>query len=801
MLLDLRLALRTLIKAPGFTAVAVGSLGLGIGAVTTIYTWTDRFLINPLPLVPDASRLIYLQTRAVGGGDGWALSYPTARDWAEQNQTLKGVTVFTFEQFGVRAGAGAERAFGVATSDNYFEILGVRALHGRTFQQGDEGGRNPVVVLGHDYWDRRFKSDPAIVGQRLTINGHGFEVIGVLPPKFGGSYVGLNLDLYLPITWYPALTGRNALTDRNWRFLEGMARIKDGTSWDQARQDLERVGTLLDREYPAGANHALVRRVQEQGPSAVMKPVFLALLAITALVLLIACANVANLLLARATARQREIGVRLAVGAARWQVIRQLLIESAILASLGGGLGLLAAQWGRNAIILAVPPTPFPVGMDFSVNARVAGLALALAAVTVLVFGLWPAFKASRPDLVVVLRGVPTGDRVRTRAQTGLVAAQMALAVVSLASAGLFLRAIGRSHRLDPGFTDPSSILLIDTRLRIAGATDSTGPAMVDRLLERVRAVPGVRRAAIATFVPLGWSCCSSSTLEIDGYTPRRDENTGVAVSIVSEDYFETMGIPILSGRGLTDADREGAARVVLVNEAFSRRYGSGTSVVGRKVRQLGVEATVVGVVRDGKYRQLTESAFPLIYWPLRQQQRDWFTLHVRARGDPVALVETLRKTFAEINPDLPLLDPRTMRDQMAQSLIGQTIGSRTLAVFGALALLLAAIGIYGVMSYLVGQRTREIGVRVALGAAGADIGRMVLRQGLVVTAIGGAIGLLLATAMGFAVRSLLLGVSPADPVVYGIVVLILGSVAVLALLAPARRAVRVDPIVALKAD
>jgi predicted permease len=797
---DLRIALRGLARSPGFAAVAVFSLGTGIGAVTTIYNWTDRFLLSPLPLVPESDRLVQLLTRAPGG-DLWSVSYPSFRDWAARNQVFEAVSVSSLEQVGVRFDQGVERAWATTTSDDFFDVMRVRAIHGRTFRPGEEAAAAPVVVLGHEFWERQFQSDPGVVGTTLVINGDGFEVIGVLPPKFGGAYVGLNLDLYLLVTTYPVLFDRNPLQARGSHFLDGVARLKPGMTLAHARDDMRRVGSELEAIYPDDANEAVVQPITAQGPPATMKPVFIALLGVTGLVLLIACANVANLLLARATSRQKEIGVRLALGAGRPRLIRLLLAESVLLALGGGLLGIALAFLGRDAIIALVPPTPFPVGMEFPLNGRVIGLAMAVSATTVAVFGLWPALRASRPDLVPVLKDVGTGSRKRSTSRAALVSAQTALTVVSLACAGLFLRAIQRSHRLDPGFRDPASLLLMDTDLRIAGLGDSAGPIVLDRALERIRAVPGVERAAAGTFVPLGWSCCSSTTVQIDGYTPQRDENMSVVYAVVTADYFETMGIDLLAGRSFTTQDRSDTEGVAIVNEAFVRRYWSGRSALGRQLVQSDRRLTVVGVARDGKYRQLTEAAFPLIYRPIGQRYSPWFTVHVRARGNPRALAETIRREVRAADADLPLLSARTMSESMMQSTIGQQIGSRTLAVFGSLALLLSAVGIYGVMAYAVSQRTREIGVRVALGAARRDIARMVLREGLRFTIIGLVAGGALAMGAGRLMAGLLLGVSPSDPVTFAAVTALLVLVAIAACLVPARRAAAIDPVRAFRAD
>ncbi len=793
---DIRVALRSLGKTPGFLGVTLLSLGLGIGTVTTVYTWTDRFLVNPLPEVENASRLVTFLTQAPGGST-WSVSYPSYRDWSERNRSFEGMTVQSAQQVGVRMGQGVERAWASVASANVFDVLGVRAMLGRTFRAEEEHQAAPVAVLGYGFWQRRFDSDSTVVGRTITLNGHDFAVVGVMPPRFGGSYVGLEFDVYVLVTTYPILFNANPLEHRGSQFMQGVARLKPGVTMAMARADMDRVGNELDKVYPDNANHAVISGLTDRGPAATMRPIFLSLLGITGLILLIACANVANLLLARSAAREKEIAVRLAVGADRSRVVRQLLTESALLALVGGAAGVFFAAWGRNLLAAALPPTPFPLSFDFQVNGRVLLVAAGLTSLTVLIFGLWPAIRATRPDLVSVLKDVTTGSRGRSGGRNALVVGQVALAVVSLVSAGLFLRAMQQIKRIDPGFTDPDHVLLVTTDFQVAGVPDSLGPEMMRRILTRIRAMPGVRNATSATFVPLSWSCCSSSSIRIDGYEPAKDENMSIVYSRVSSDYFATMGIDLVKGRGIAADDQD----VAVVNEAFVRRFWPGKEAIGREFQQQGRSWTVVGVARDGHYQQLTDSPFPLIYRPYWLAYNPGTTIHVRTVADPRTMIEPIRAEVRAVYADLPFLGPRTLSENMLQSTIGQQLGSKSLAVFGGLALLLAAIGIYGVMAYSVAQRTREIGVRVALGAATGDVARLVMLDGLRLAVIGGAIGAALAVGVGQLVKSLLLGVSPADPLTFGVIGLLIVAVALVASLVPARRAVRVDPIVALKAE
>jgi predicted permease len=802
LLADLRFAVRTLLKTPGTSLVAIVSLGIGIGSVTTVYTWTDRFILNPLPIVPDADRLAFVRATNRHGTD-LSISYPTFQDWRERNQTFTGLAAMSLQQFGVRERDGEvpDRAWGALVSGNYFDILGTRARLGRTMRPEDEAGALPVVVLGHEYWTRRFRADPGVVGRAVVVNGQSFEVVGVMPPRFGGAYVGLNLDVYLPVTTYRALFGVDRLGERGSGFLEGIARLKPGVSLAAARDDMARVGRDLEQVFPDFGNLAIVEPIDAQGAPATMKPVFAALLVITGLVLLIACANVANLLLIRAQARQREIGVRLALGAARRRLVRQLMTESALLAVAAGVIGLLCAQLGRQGMLALIPPVPYPLASDFQVSGRVLLFALGVTVITVFIFGLWPAVRASRTDLIAVLRHLGVGGGVRGRVRSVLVGGQVALAVVALATAGLFLRAIERSRSLDPGFRAPDSLLLVDTDFTIAGLDAPGGRETMTRLLEGLRAIPGVRGAAVGTFVPLGWSCCSSADVEIEGRAADPDEERSQIYARVSDGYFETMGIPLVSGRSFSPADDRTATPVVIVNETFARRFWPASDPIGQRIRQFGTWSTVIGVAKDGRYRSLTDRPFPLVYRVWAQEFDPTVTVHLRVSSAPASVIASARAVFAKANVDLPFLDPRSMRQQMQQSTVGQEVGSRTLALFGAVALLLASIGLYGVMAFAVSQRTREIGVRVALGAASGDVTGMIVRQGLTIAAIGAGVGVGLALAAGQLLEGLLLGLSPLDPLTFGAVALLLGGIALVASFVPARRAAAIDPLVALKSD
>ena len=803
---DVRYALRGLRKSPGFALVAVVTIGLAVGANTTVFTFMERFVLKPLPGVRETDRLTVLFTGAPGGGT-WSISYPEYRAWRDGARAFEGMAVQSMVQLNLRTDGPTQRAWGSFTSGNLFQTLHVRPFLGRVFTADDERDATTTAVIAYAFWQRVFAGDSTVVGRHLMLNGHDFTVIGVLPRGFAGTDVGLSYDLWVPVTLHELLTPqRGALTSSGWHWLEGIARLKPGVSLEQAREDLN----LVHRGFiEADGSHrnttAVVQRFgDEDGPVKWFRPLTVALLAITALVLLIACANLANLLLARALSRSREIGIRLAVGAGRGRLVRQLLTESLVLAAGGGALGLLIALWGRDALRAFVPPGPVPIAFEMPLDGRVLGFALLATLFTGVVFGLLPALQASRTDVVQALRdGMGTAPARRGRIQSVLVAGQVALAIVSLVCAGLFVRGLQRARAVDTGFADPEHVYLVGTSLYLAGhAADSTGLPVLERLLTEVRALPGVRSASVATLVPLGFGGWSSSSMDIEGYEFRPEEENAVPWSSVAAEYFETVGTPVVQGRGITADDRRESQPVVVVNEAFVRRYWPGREPLGRQVRfSGGTWRTVVGVARDTKVRALDKPTPPLIYLPIAQRYASAFTVHVRTSGDPHQLQQALRRTFERADPNLPFNDARTFAENMGAMTFVQDLGASMLTAFGVLALLLAAVGLYGVLSYSVAQRTREMGVRIAIGASRGDVLGLVVGRAMRLTAVGLALGVVLAAAAGRLLRSQIFGVSPLDPATFVTVVLLLAAVALVAAYLPARRAAVVDPIIALQAE
>jgi len=804
---DLRYGLRLLWRRPAFTAVAVLTLGLGIGANATIFSWIETMVLRPLPGVPDTDRLVVLngssRTRS-----NLSISYPDFADLRSQLPAgVSGLLAHRLQPMTLRSGAEPERVWGSLVSGNYFDVLGVRAALGRTFQAEEDRtpDTHPVVVLSYRCWQRRFQAAPDIVGRTVLLDEHPFTVVGVAAERFAGTDTAMAADLWVPMMMQHAVRPGDQLNARGDSWLKVMARLAPGASITQAQPGFRLAAARLAAAYPAyDAGRGIVvyplwRAPQEA--SGMMAPVLIVLMAVVAVVLLIACANVASLLLVRAAGRRREVAMRLALGASRGRLIRQLLTESVLLALLGGALGVVLANWTARLLTAFVPPTRLPLSIDAGVSPRVFLFALGLTLVTGLVFGLAPAWQSSRPDLVPALKdgGEGTGRTRRALLRRTLVAGQVALALLLLVTAALFLRTLDRARAIDPGFSLRSGVLAsID--LQPVGYDAARGEQFYRTLLRRLREVPGVRAATLAQNVPLSFGG-NDTSLEIEGYVPARDEEITIYYTRVGPDYFETMGIPILRGRAIDETDGRDSARAIVINETMARRYWKGRDAVGRRVRWNGDWLTVAGIAADGKYGQVNEAPRSFMYVALLQDYRPSAILHVATAGDPLAVVPAITRQVHDIDPRLPLFDVLTVAEQLQLSVFLPRLGGILLGVFGLLALVLATTGLYGVLAHLAAQRTREIGIRMTLGAARGDVVRMVLRQGLALTLIGLVVGLVAAAAAARLLASQLIGVGPLDPVSFAGTSLLLLAAATLACYLPARRAAGGDPLRALRCE
>jgi len=796
--------------------IAVLTLALGIGANTTVFSWMEGLILNPFPAVRDPSRLVSVKITTSAGMNG-SMSYPEFAALRANARSVENLSAYQFYQFGLQDDArasSAEPVWGVFASTDYFAALGVRPVLGRTFLPSDSvAGADPIVVLGNSLWRHRFASDPAVIGRRVRLNGHDATVVGVASPNFAGSFAGFDFDLWVPLSTY-ALLGDNAdklKTPNSW-WLTVFARLKPGVSLEQARAELGVVGRQVAREYPdLGAKGATALPFEGGGARAMLRPMFTALLGVTSLVLLIVCANLGNLLIGRAAARRREIGVRAALGASRGRLTRQLFIECLVLAVPGAVLGVVIAAWGRSALGALMPATGFPLALDTPIDLRVLSFVVVLTVTAVLLFGLAPALRASRVDLAPVLKnGTPGAGLSRSRLRGALVVAQLALSLVAVVSAALFVRTLHALDRIDPGFHDGEHVLLVSTDFGFAGIRDAgVMRTTVDRLVERTAALPGVTAVAVADHVPMGLDSGDEWSVSVPGYTPRKDESMSVGATSITPSYFDVMRIPILRGRAIAASDPiEGSARAVVVNESFVTRFLAGREPIGASVligsgRQ---PAVIVGVAHNvvrgfDNISGLSGAPDPAFYAAYAGSPVRGITLHVRTSGEPFALLPSVRRTIADVAPALPTLAPETVAEHAQGAFFLQRLGATVLGSLAGVALLLAALGLYGVTAHSVTERTHEVGVRVALGATARQVIETFLREGLRLTAFGLVIGALVALAVGQLLASQLYGVRGGDPLVLTGTALLLAVVSLIASYLPARRATRVDPIIALRAD
>ena len=802
---DLKYAVRGLRHRPGFTAAIVLTLGLAIGANATIFSWMDALALNPLPGVPRASELVLVRF-ATETRDGLSFSYPNYRDVRDNlPDGLTGLAVHDMMPVSMRADGAPERAWAQLVSANLFDVLQVPAALGRTLQPADDAamGQSFVTVVSDRLWRTRFASDPGIVGRAINLNGRAFTIVGVAPPDFLGAMNGLAMDLWVPVTMQGVLSGRSTLESRGSGWLVGIGRKRPGVPSGQLEAELRVLAARLASEHPANEGRTLrTAPLQEDGAAQVLMPVVSVVMGLVSLVLLIACANVSGLLLARAVARQREVAIRTALGASRFHLARQLFIESFILAVLGGIAGIGIAAWTSRGLEALLPPMPYPVVIGAGLNWRVLTFSAGVVVLATIVFGVAPALQGSRSQVQSTLRatGASASTPGRTRLRRALVVSQIALAMVLLISAGLFVRTLRNAYEVDPGFSRRQAVLA-SLDMTSIGYGAGKGSAFLDELIARVEALPGVEAASLSTMVPLSIGGGSDTSPLIEGYTPQPGEDIVVFYGMIAPHYFETMGIPIVAGRPIDERDRADAAPVVVINETMARRYWSGRDPIGARLRTSQEWTTVVGVAADGKYATLSESPKAMMYYPIQQIYRPNAVLHVATSGPAEPAIEPVRRAVAGLAPDLALYDVRTLEEHLRMSIAIPRLAAVLLGIFGGLALVLAAIGLYGVIAFVVGQRTREIGVRMALGADRGGILRQVLGQGARLAAFGLIAGIALAMLAAPLLASLLVRVSPTDVLTYSATAALLFGVALAASWFPARRAAGVDPIEALRTE
>jgi predicted permease len=810
---DLRYALRTLLKRPGFTLVAVLSLGLGIGANTTIFSLVDAVLLRSLP-VHDPARLVKIYTLDAKNPAAPVpmLSHLNWKDYRAQARSFAGILGYDTNPISVATGGDAFMVTGQLVSDDYFNLLGVRGALGRTFSpdEGTPAGARPVVVVSDHFWRQQLGASPAALGRSIMLNRHPYTVIGVAPPGFAGGDLGVQIDLWVPMTMNRQISpdpSTNWYETRRGLFIFAMGRLRPGVTLAAAQAEMSGIARQLELAYPKpnhGRTVTLVPLAQSMLPPGQREDVqraSLLLLGVVGLVLLIACANVANLLLARSMARQREIAVRLSQGARRGRLVRQLLTESLVLALLGGAVGLLLMVWVDGALVSFLAGLPNPVAVDLGVDARVLGFVLALSAVTGVVFGLVPALQSTRPQLVTALKTQAASAPSPRRGgvlREALVAGEVALSLVALIAAGLFLRSLTAAQRIDPGF-DTRHLFAFSFDVGLYGLADEPAQQLMRTVREQVGALPGVSSVALAQAAPLQLSVVRSIFLE---GKDNPEDGLLVQTDAVDPSFFRTVGIPILAGRPLAETDRAEGHMVAVVNQTLAEKFWPHQSVLGKQIHFFnGHPIEVVGVARDAKYTNVSEGPQPYVYMPLAQRPVTAVTLLGRAAGSPSTALTEGERRVRQVAPGMPLVGAATVAQQLESSLWAPRLGAQLLVLFGALALLLAAIGIYGVMSVSVAQRARDIGIRMALGAQRETVLTMILARGMIQVAIGLAIGFAAALALTRLAAQLLIGTSPTDPVAFLATPVVLTLVALISLYLPARRATRVNPVVTLRSE
>ncbi|MGE0040508.1 MAG: ABC transporter permease [Vicinamibacterales bacterium] len=822
---DVRYALRWLARSPGFALVAILSLGLGIGFNTAIFAVVDALLLRPLP-VRNPGQLIEIYTSSPDGDRYATASVPDYQDLAARAEGLEGIVGYSPMFAAVNAGSRARLTMGEVVTGNYFQVLGVRTVVGRGVLPADDvAGAPPVVVLSYAYWQREFGGDPAAVGRTLTIQGRRYDIVGVTAAGYSGLVPLLAPEVFLPVahvedvepagiqTVVPSPTGTTRLDRRGqrWLFLKG--RLQPGTTIEQARANLDVIAAQLEREHPV-TNEG--RRLSVLPTSAVrLHPDADGLVSwgvggtmfAVGLVLLIACANVAGMLLARASARQKEISLRMAIGASRRRLVQQLLTESVVLGGLGAASGVALAWWLTRAMAGISLPIPVPLAVDIRLDWRVLGFSALAAVATGIVAGLVPALRASRPALVPDLKGDAPAARVgrrRVQLRDALVAGQVAVTVLLLVSAGLLARSLSASRAAAVGFP-ADGLALVGLDMGMAGYDDAAAERFYEDVQRRLAALPGVVSVARASRFPFSVNF-NRSNFAFPGRQQSPDEiGPSIDSADVSPSYFDTLGVGVLQGRGFAGTDTRESPLVAVVNQAFARTYFPDRGAVGETMylRTLasGRPIEIVGVVADHATHRIGEGAVPVVYRATTQTQSAYGVLAARTRGDAQGLLVEMRRVVLAMEPNALFLDNQTMPEQIAATLFPVRAAATLVGVFSGIGLLLAAIGLYGVIAFAVSRRTREIGVRMAIGARPRDVLGMMMRQGLGIALAGAAAGLVLAAIASRAVAGALYGVGVADPVAWGGSLAVLALIAGLANLIPAWRAMRIDPARALRAE
>jgi predicted permease len=806
---DLRFGFRMLRRSPGFSILAILCLTLGIGANAAVFSWVEGILFRPYPAVTHQEQLLALTGTARGESGPTDISWPDLVDLQRSCTLVDAFIVNKIMGTTLSIGDRAERTIGSIVSANYFDAIGVHPLLGRGFEPGEDTGRNahPMTVISYQLWQGRFKGDPQIIGKTQRLNGVMHTIVGVTPEGFYGTFVGWGMQFWVPASMEETFeAGGYKLEDRGARWIEAYVRLKPGVTPEQAQQEISAAAKRLEANYPeTNRGRGIKLWPLWQTPfnnAGTLLPTLEIMLAVVVFVLLIACANVGNLLLVRSFARRREMTIRLAIGAGRGRLLKQLLTEGLILSAFGAAGGLLVAHWCRHALALLFPARAgvamhLPGEIDWRVLALSAGVCL----LATLVLGLVPAMQSGRIDLAAALKSESAGvvgSRGTAWVRSGLVLVQVSLSFVLLVGAGLLLQTLQKIRTASPGFST-HGVLFTAVDLVSAGYDAKRARNLQDELMDRVQALPGVESAAFARVTPLGYGSYSSSPIAVDGYQPPPEEQPAAQYNEVGPGYFGTMGIPLVSGREFTRADDEQAAPVAIVNETMAAKYWRGRSPLGERVQVKGRWMLVVGVAKDSKYQSVRETPKPFFYVPRRQNFSVGAGLYIRTRLTAETMAAALARDVRALDANLAPYEMITLQEQVDRSTSPQQVAVTLVGILGALALLLAVIGLYGVMAYAVSQSTREMGLRVALGANASNLLWLVMSRGLGLTAggvlLGAAVSLALTTLLG----NLLYQVSPRDPLAFGSAFVVMTIASLAACFLPAWRATRIDPVRALR--
>lgn len=795
-------------RNPGFSLLAILCLGLGIGATTSVFSWIEGILLRPFPLVANQDRMVALTGIDREGRDD--VSWPDFLDLRRNCTTLESFVAEHIGRATMNVGYRAQRATGSAVSSNYFEALGIRPILGRTFRPDEDLGRNahPVVVISYQMWTDRYRRDPQVIGRTQMLNGVKYTIIGVTPEGFYGTFVGYSWQFWVPASMEEAFEGDGfKLDNRAARWIEGFAILKPGVTIEQAQAEISAVGARLAAEYPKsnrGFNFRLYPLWQTPFNNAgTLLPTLRIALVVACLVLLIACANVGNLLLVRSLARNHEMTVRLSVGAGRARLLRQLLTEGLLLSAAAAGCGFLIAYWCRDLLkILFVPPAPgviisLPADMDWRVLALSAGVCL----ITTLLYGLVPAMQASHIDLAAAMKSESSGvvgGRGKAWIRSALVMAQVSLSFILLVGAGLLLKSLHAMQSADVGFAT-DGVLFGNVDMVAAGYDGPRVRNFQDQLTDRVQAIPGVESMVWSKWVPFSYRSPASAAIIVEGYDVAPGEQPVVEYNEVGPGYFATTGTALLAGRDFSLADNEKTLPVAVVNEAMVQRFWRGETPLGKRFQVAGRWMQIVGVARTSKYASVVESNKPFFYLPLRQGAPGGPNFQIRTRLGPEAMANALVLEIKKIDDNLAPGEVITMREQVDRRTWSQRAAVTLLGIFSSVALLLSGVGLYGVMSYAVSQSVRELGLRMALGATGSDLLRIVMFKGIRVTMAGTCIGGAVALGWTRLMGDLLYQTSPRDPASFGAAFLTLAMASLAACLLPAWRAMRTDPVRALR--